>query len=876
MIGGFDFITLNSADNDVARGIWSNGTTMWVADFADKKLYAYDMGTRNRAGTADFDTLIAAGLLSAFGIAGDGTTMWVIDAFGVKVYAFNQPSSDAALSALAVSPDDIAGFDADDTSYEVGVASTVEVATVTASANHAAAEVAYSGADADLVAAGYQVSLSAGRNAVTVTVTAEDGSTRDYTLSINRAVAAQYGWNAEHDLDGLIAAGNRSPRGIWANSSTFYISDADARAYAYNRDGTRDSGKEFNLSALNPEGIWSDGTFLWVALSDSANIGDPPYLSAIRLSNGAQVRSVNIDLGNVAVGVWGNAATVWAVDETTDKLEAYQKSGGAVDDDKDITLHSDNADPAGIWSNGATMWVADHADHKLYAYALTGGARDSAKDIDTSGSGNDNPRGLWGDGQTIWVTSEDDDKVYAYNLMAPVSAYGPPLDLVFENSSGQLALSWDAPVAVSGETITGYAVRYRKQGEANWLDWTRTSAALTTSETVTTLDNWAIYEVEVAALNQDSGLGSYARIDAAMPAPVLTVGDLTGNRATASAGGLWSDGTTLWLVDNVNDVAWGFALDTFDSGTRAAGQDLDVRSLISGRLRSQDMCTGGSVTWVSDDNNHRLHAFERSGTSWVRAASKDIDTGDGSYPEGLWCDSGTLLVEVGDFDDGDNRVEAYRLPGRTREPSRDIDVSDLSALSFGTAALWGPTGVNATARVRAVSPHDGSDLEHLDIDNATLAAAGIRRAVGIWSDGTHVWLSDDRAAARRRPHCEAGVAADRRGAAVGGVGGVDRDGRQAEGDVQRGARHDCDPDRGAVPGDGRRYDSGACCGGAHVGRRHVGDADASGGAGPGGGSDGGLHRRDRCRRRRGGGAGRGRRGRTAVQPRVRPALSQGA
>ena len=194
--GSFDFNTLNSAGNNVARGIWSNGTTMWVADFADKKLYAYDMGTRNRAGTADFDTLIAAGLLSAFGIAGDGTTMWVIDAFGVKVYAFNQPSSDAALSALAVSPDDIAGFDADRTSYEVGVASTVAEATVTASASHAAAEVAYSGVDADLVAAGYQVSLSAGRNAVTVTVTAEDGSTQDYTLSINRAVAAQYGWNA--------------------------------------------------------------------------------------------------------------------------------------------------------------------------------------------------------------------------------------------------------------------------------------------------------------------------------------------------------------------------------------------------------------------------------------------------------------------------------------------------------------------------------------------------------------------------------------------------------------------------------------------------------------------------------------------------------
>ena len=612
-----------------------------------------------------------------------------------------------------------------------------------------------------------------------------------------------------------------------------------------------------------------------MALSDSANIGDPPYLSAIRLSSGAEVRSVNIDLGNVAVGVWGNAATIWAVDETTDKLEAYQKSGGAVDDDKDIPLHSDNADPAGIWSDGATMWVADHADHKLYAYALTGGARDLAKDIDTSGSGNDNPRGLWGDGQTIWVTSEDDDKVYAYNLMAPVSAYGPPLNLVFENSSGQVALSWEAPAPAAGETITGYAVRYRKQGEANWLDWTRTSAALTTSETVTTLDNWAIYEFEVAALNQDSGLGSYARIDAAMPAPVLTVGDLTGDRAVADVGGLWSDGETLWWVDKFHGVVWGFVLDTFDSGTRAAGQDLDVGSLISGRLGLNRMCSGGSVTWVSDDNNHRLHAFERSGTSWVRAASKDIDTGDGSYPEGLWCDSGTLLVEVGDFDDGDNRVEAYRLPGRTREPSRDIHVSDLSALSFGTAALWGPTVGANNPRVRAVSPHDGSDLEHLHIDNATLAAAGIRQAVGIWSDGTHVWLSDNQTAAGADRIVKLELPQISEGPPLAVSAELTEMGAKLKVTFSEAL------DTTVTPTAERFQVTVGNTTAAPAAVAHTSGDDTSvtltlpAAPAPGRGSDGGLHR-PRRGRRRGGGAGRGRRGRTAVQRRVRPALSQGA
>ena len=82
-------------------------------------------------------------------------------------------STDATLSALTVSPKDLIGFTADRTSYEVGVASTVTQATITATKSHSTATVAYSTTDAD-TSAGHQVNLSAGRNEVTITVTAED------------------------------------------------------------------------------------------------------------------------------------------------------------------------------------------------------------------------------------------------------------------------------------------------------------------------------------------------------------------------------------------------------------------------------------------------------------------------------------------------------------------------------------------------------------------------------------------------------------------------------------------------------------------------------------------------------------------------------
>ena len=92
-------------------------------------------------------------------------------------------------------------------------------------------------------------------------------------------------------------------------------------------------------------------------MADSAST----TLFAYTLSNGNRNSSADITLlPTRARGVWGNSTTIWAVNDTTDKLEAYQRSDGTDDNDKDITLHADNGDPAGIWSDDTTIWVADH------------------------------------------------------------------------------------------------------------------------------------------------------------------------------------------------------------------------------------------------------------------------------------------------------------------------------------------------------------------------------------------------------------------------------------------------------------------------------------------------------------------------------------
>ena len=81
-----DFNTLNDAGNTSPTGIWSDGTTMWVADFADAKIYAYSMSNRSRDSAKDFDTLTNIGNNSPLGIWSDGSTMWVADS---NIYAYD-------------------------------------------------------------------------------------------------------------------------------------------------------------------------------------------------------------------------------------------------------------------------------------------------------------------------------------------------------------------------------------------------------------------------------------------------------------------------------------------------------------------------------------------------------------------------------------------------------------------------------------------------------------------------------------------------------------------------------------------------------------------------------------------------------------------
>ena len=236
---GSDFIL--GAANGYPTGIWSDGTTMWVADFEDHKLYAYRMSDRSRDSGKDFTLDAANG--SPVGIWSDGTTMWASDFTDAKLYAYRM--SDRSRD----SGKDFNTLSAAGNKFPEGIWSDGTTMWVADTGND--------------------------------TVFAYDLSTR--------------AWDFEKDI--TLAPGHDSPMGVWSNGSTMWVSDwRDAKLYAYRMsDQTWDSGKDFELDADDEsyEGIWSVGATMWVASRDDGRLyaydwnnpatGAPTITGAVRV-----------------------------------------------------------------------------------------------------------------------------------------------------------------------------------------------------------------------------------------------------------------------------------------------------------------------------------------------------------------------------------------------------------------------------------------------------------------------------------------------------------------------------------------------------------------------------------------------------------------
>ena len=208
---GKDFPTLSAAGNTGLGGTCSDGTTLWVADYDDDKIYGYNIATKLRDSDKDLSLMDDNG--EPEGIWSNERTLWVADGGDDKLYGYDiitkLRTSDKDFD-LAVGNDDPRGIWSDGTTLWV----------------------------------------------------ADDGNDKIYGYKLSDK-------SRDSGKDFELAVGNDAPRGIWSDESTLWVADAgNDIVYAYKlSDKSRDSGKDLDLAVFNddPRGIWSDGTTLWVA-----------------------------------------------------------------------------------------------------------------------------------------------------------------------------------------------------------------------------------------------------------------------------------------------------------------------------------------------------------------------------------------------------------------------------------------------------------------------------------------------------------------------------------------------------------------------------------------------------------------------------------
>ena len=199
--------------NRAPRGFWSDRSVVWVSDSGRERLFAYDLATGERLEEREFE--LAARNSDARGIWSDEETMWVLDSRANALFAYGFESGELlAEYALADANDDPHGLWSDGVTIWVS--------------DHGAKR---------LIA--YRLPVLPD----TETDPGEEDADDD-ARELERV--------REEEFTELSKASNNSPRGIWSDGDVMYVADAsDDKVYSYNMPDAIDA----RLASLTLSGV---------------------------------------------------------------------------------------------------------------------------------------------------------------------------------------------------------------------------------------------------------------------------------------------------------------------------------------------------------------------------------------------------------------------------------------------------------------------------------------------------------------------------------------------------------------------------------------------------------------------------------------------
>ena len=199
--------------NRAPRGFWSDRSVVWVSDSGQERLFAYDLATGQRVEEREF--ALAERNADARGIWSDEKTMWVLDGRADALFAYDFESGELlAEYELDAANDDPRGIWSDGVTIWV--------------ADHGAKR---------LIAYRLPVLPDAETD-----LGEEDAD--DDARELERV--------SDEEFTELSKASNNSPRGIWSDGDVMYVADeSDDRVYSYNMPDAIDA----RLASLTLSGV---------------------------------------------------------------------------------------------------------------------------------------------------------------------------------------------------------------------------------------------------------------------------------------------------------------------------------------------------------------------------------------------------------------------------------------------------------------------------------------------------------------------------------------------------------------------------------------------------------------------------------------------
>ncbi len=174
--------------------------------------------------------------------------------------------------------------------------------------------------------------------------------------------------------------------------------------------------------------------------------------------------------------------------------------------------------------------------------------------------------------------------------------------------------------------------------------------------------------------------------------------------------GAWSDGETVWVSDSGQDRLFAYDLES--------GERLEEREIVlaSRNKDARGIWSDGTTVWVLDGGKDSVFAYDLQSGGFIAEYALADANGD---PRGLWSDGVTLWVA----DHGAKQLFAYRLPVLPGEPPEEpLALERVSEEDFAEPGRVGnnsPRGIWSDGAVIYVADENDDRVYSYNVPDAT-------------------------------------------------------------------------------------------------------------------------------------------------------------